>query len=107
MQLVIDGEIDVYLERLPSPNSHHVLQVEILNAHLQEGFHGRLVESLRKIRGSDTVTGEEFFTPGDKRFGTSEILIIDGLELEFIDLCRLLGYGVTQCNYGIDEPCPF
>ena len=95
MKLSIDGVI-TYLERLPYTEGAHILQIELTTSVEVEGLHRRLVETLKRWQGGDGVMDIERFQPHENRPGASEIRVINGLELEFIDICRLLGYGVEQ-----------
>jgi len=105
MKLSIDG-VETWLKRIPIPGDSvdHILQVQLLNSHDVDGLHGRLVEALKQRRKhGDGVMHVEKFERHENRPGESEIRILGGLELEVIDLARLLGYGVEQVYERLED----
>ncbi len=98
MKLSIDG-VETYLKRIPIPGNDvdHILQVQLLNSHDVDGLHERIVKALKQRRENDGgVMDVTRFEGHENRPGESEIRILGGLELEVVDLARLLGYGVEQ-----------
>jgi hypothetical protein len=98
MKLLIDDHI-VLLTRLPFGNGH-ILQV-LVPSKGDLSVHRALVGALRARRPSGGVMDVEVFQPHERRDGQSEIRVLEGLELEIIDLCRMLGYGFEQIS---DDP---
>lgn len=101
MKLSVHGVV-TYLARLPYPDGGHILQVIFTTPHEVNGLHQRLVEALNQLRNHrGGVMHVEKFEPHENRHHESEIRVLEGLELEVIDLLRMLGYGVEQTH---DDP---
>jgi hypothetical protein len=94
MKFLING-IVTNMNRIPFTDGGYFLQILLTSSEV-EGLHRRLVEALKQRRRDGGVMGVEKFKPHENRAGMSEIRVLGGLELEVIDHCRLLGYGVEQ-----------
>jgi hypothetical protein len=95
MNLLING-IAVKLNRLPLEGGSYILQVLITINDFD--IHRSLVTALtHNGRGQGGVMDMDF-NPSENRLHESEIRVLEGLELEVVDLARLVGYGVMQQN---------
>lgn len=94
MKLCIDGH-EVYLRELTSPECR-ILRV-LFTSKAGISVHRDLVTALLQRRSSrDGVMSAEEYNSSEEPFYMSEIRILDGFELEVIDLARIIGYGVQQ-----------
>jgi hypothetical protein len=94
MKLCIDGH-EVYFRTLTSPE-YRILRV-LFTSKAGLSVHRHLVNALLQRRSSEGgVMSAEEYRSSEEPFYTSEIRILDGFELEIIDLARIIGYGVQQ-----------
>ena len=96
MKLLADGQKVIWLERGLFDKGSHILRI-IIFPNTDPTLHRHLVALLKQ--GRDNVGGVmdvEAFASHEERPNQSEIRVLEGLELEVIDLVRLSGYIVIQ-----------